>query len=295
MGRRRGGFTLIELLVVVSIIALLIAILLPSLGQARERARLAVCQSRMRGWAQGFHMYAADYDNALPLDGGDGDPLGGKPIGLWSDPRLWFNGVTAYMGTGNMTYDQLQLSGKPLPKGGANSMFVCPSATEAYVDATVDTSDKLQNGYFVTSGYYALSPTAGPSTETRLMLLCYGMNSQLRNWSYDSWQDYNQILGGDKDIPKFSMLEPVSRVALIVEKRIRQDELTRNDPNYHTTMTQSKVTVTRFTARHKKGGSIAFADGHVEFFTNYALNKNANSNNDYNQANLVIWNPLMPY
>lgn len=44
----RGGFTLIELLVVVAVIALLVAILVPSLRRAREAARASVCGSRMR-------------------------------------------------------------------------------------------------------------------------------------------------------------------------------------------------------------------------------------------------------
>jgi len=64
-GRRRG-FSLVELLVVVAIIGVLLAIVIPSLGRAKELARRAVCMTNLRGLAQGCHGYAGEHGQRLP-------------------------------------------------------------------------------------------------------------------------------------------------------------------------------------------------------------------------------------
>ena len=62
---KRNAFTLIELLVVVAIIALLVAILLPALNQARDLAEQTVCGSNTHQWALAFVLYDAD-NGTLP-------------------------------------------------------------------------------------------------------------------------------------------------------------------------------------------------------------------------------------
>jgi prepilin-type N-terminal cleavage/methylation domain-containing protein len=63
---RGGGFTLIELLVVISIIALLLAILMPALSRVRETAKRSVCSSQVNQVGLAMTAYTSDYDGRMP-------------------------------------------------------------------------------------------------------------------------------------------------------------------------------------------------------------------------------------
>ena len=65
--RSHKGFTLIELLVVIAIVAVLLGILLPVLGQARDSARSAKDGTNVRAIAQGSTVFAAQERGAFPL------------------------------------------------------------------------------------------------------------------------------------------------------------------------------------------------------------------------------------
>ena len=89
--RTRRGFTLIELLVVIAIIALLVSMLLPSLQQAKEQAKVVICQSNLRHQGLCCQYYLEDNDQRFPTigsavdsyDRGWGGKEGTGAVGIW--------------------------------------------------------------------------------------------------------------------------------------------------------------------------------------------------------------------
>ncbi len=63
---RRRGFTLIELLVVISIIAILMAILMPGLQRVKTQAQFTTCRSNLRNYGITGRMYSDDFDGEFP-------------------------------------------------------------------------------------------------------------------------------------------------------------------------------------------------------------------------------------
>ncbi|MHC4716649.1 MAG: type II secretion system protein [Planctomycetota bacterium] len=72
---RRRGFTLVELLVVVGIIALLVTILMPSLGRAMELARRTICKTQLHTMGRAWHLYFRDNNDKLPQMANPGDGI----------------------------------------------------------------------------------------------------------------------------------------------------------------------------------------------------------------------------
>jgi prepilin-type N-terminal cleavage/methylation domain-containing protein/prepilin-type processing-associated H-X9-DG protein len=128
---KRNAFTLIELLVVVSLIALLMAMLLPALGNARESARRVVCASQLRQQALASAGYSAESSGHVIYAAADNALASVDTNGISFDdllkPYLGIPLSRARMQAGN-------LSGAELSR-----VFICPSERWATAKLGVQT------------------------------------------------------------------------------------------------------------------------------------------------------------
>jgi len=107
-------FTLIELLVVIAIIAILAAILLPALNNARDRAKTMYCAGTMKNLGLGVTMYANDFDDCALLSG---VVVGGNYVNSWTRNDQFYSSA----GIKQQTPGSFYIAQK----------FICPKASYA--------------------------------------------------------------------------------------------------------------------------------------------------------------------
>jgi prepilin-type N-terminal cleavage/methylation domain-containing protein/prepilin-type processing-associated H-X9-DG protein len=299
------GFTLVELLVVIGIIAILIGILLPVMNKARQSAQAVVCESNMRQMGHGFQMYATENQGWLPVPGEDGDPA--EPLLLpdrrgWESEALWINAISR--ATFGKTYDRIQVEAGNgqgrIPINGDHHVLVCPSAPPAVGAADgADADETSPDGYFLMHGY--VNHGGALSEEARKTFICYAMNYRLFG------NKKHPVPGVDPLTGKLSQLRPPAEVVLVFEKRTSAGEATQADNDYYAAMGGGSGEIVeshlgrfkgdwrRLSTRHRKGGYILFADGHVGHLTLHEVLTPAQPGvDDWNKPGIAIWNVTGP-
>lgn len=130
------AFTLIELLVVISIIALLIALLMPALGASRESAQAIKCLNNLKSLGTAFQIYAGDHKQTI---------FGNFPIAGAGNNDRWFVHLarTYYVGS---------LAGQSFNYYETDQVFeyLCPSTSDRArnISGTVDAPRYGMNAWF---------------------------------------------------------------------------------------------------------------------------------------------------
>lgn len=274
--RRSRGFTIIEVLVVVGITAILIGLVLPSLASARKVGRSLVSQSNLRQWGVGNANFAAINNDLLPWEGFKGAP---EMHLNFAEPTWWANAVPPFVG--GKPYRQMSeeatAAGRTVPVAGgaenSESIFIDPSAA---IPENVPHIGGLPGA-------------------PKQFFFCYVPNLQL-NATLET-----EAAGIDaKPRMRLGSINNAAATILMLEMRTVKTELRADDPFYNFTLVRARSDWKRLAARHRGGGHVLLADGHVQRVDfNYATTNRLGTrdpnepNADWNHPDL-IWNPRGP-
>lgn len=235
----RPAFTLIELMVVIAVIAILAAMLLPTLGQAKKQARHVHCLSNLKQWGINWMVYADDNDGSFPAGNTVGWARGEWVKALLDHYRrrpeiLLCPLATARRGPGARENLVAEDSPAAVAYGGPRSCYEFPLP----------------------------DPILGPG---RRLLSSYGIN----NWVYDPPRDVTEIQGRPtrSNWRTFDVPAP-TEIPLFADSMWRGGGPSHTDapPSFNGRWAGADAEFHHFAiARHRKGINLVFFDGSARY------------------------------
>lgn len=183
----RRGFTLIELLVVIAIIAILVALLLPAVQQAREAARRSQCQANLKQLGLAMHNYL-DVNSVFPYASNFTDnnqPTAAIANHLRANRTGWFAHVLPYIDQASL-FNELDLNvhlshanNRPFLENQKFPVMSCPSNPNAERMTRIDGNNFAGFGWATQAGMY--KPVGGSMNTGQTKDCTAGNGSFCRN------------------------------------------------------------------------------------------------------------------